>query len=710
MLDPIVDDFVNEVKDVILNSPQIPYTSNLTGSWISEKEVKDPSYWGKHANHTARFSDALEKAWLLNNCILLEVGPSNTLSVLAMQHPQRMKSENPTTIASLRADYDSQSDLNFILNSIGKLWLNGVNVNCEKLYENYKPKRIPLPTYPFEREYYWVDDLYSRRENISYQQKLPQEKRKEFKDWFYKPSWKKSVKTAETNLNTDYVTNTNWLIFSSGSELEKKLIEKLNKLSCVKVIVKNGSGFSYNSIDTIELNPQSETEYNKLFYDLSKQGFHPDIILHFWNYDAPNKLLSSEEELKSSLYRGIYSLLFIVKSLQASGNNQKTRIGIITKNLHAVLGNENLASPDTSMILGPSRVVNKEIENVLCKCIDFSSHENNTEEQIALLLNKSIWMDGHEIIAFRENYSWSQSLEQINITEHKNYDEIKLDKIKPGGVYLITGGTGGLGLTFAEYFAQSEKIKLILIKKSDFPLREKWTKENGPKDKTTEIINQISQIEKQGSIVEVHVCDISNESELKALINQVNKKYWKIDGIIHAAGIIDDALLLTKTPESIKRVLSAKVYGTRNLANTLNLIDLDFFILFSSINSYIAPVGQIDYSAANNYLDAFANLYKSLGANIVSINWPGWREKGILAELKVRDGLKKWKEKTLDEAISSEDGLKAFILALKSGLSQVVINPIPLFPINNEIYNSKSIEFNSPDPKSRLMKKPQTES
>ena len=116
MLDPIFDEFVNEVKQIKLNPPQIPYTSNLTGNWISENEATNPVYWAKHATNTARFSDALEKAWQINNCILLEVGPGNTLGVLAMQHPESRKVENPLTISSLRPGYDNQPDLNYLLN------------------------------------------------------------------------------------------------------------------------------------------------------------------------------------------------------------------------------------------------------------------------------------------------------------------------------------------------------------------------------------------------------------------------------------------------------------------------------------------------------------------------------------------------------------------------------------------------------------------
>jgi acyl transferase domain-containing protein len=87
MLDPIVKAFEVEVSKVQLNEPRIPYISNVSGTWITGSEATNPAYWAMHANHTARFSDALHELWQFENPVLVEVGPGRTLGVLAMQHP-----------------------------------------------------------------------------------------------------------------------------------------------------------------------------------------------------------------------------------------------------------------------------------------------------------------------------------------------------------------------------------------------------------------------------------------------------------------------------------------------------------------------------------------------------------------------------------------------------------------------------------------------
>src|SRR5262245_43964656 len=124
MLDPIVKAFQAEVSKIRLNAPSIPYISNVTGAWITRDEATNPGYWAMHANHTARFSNALHHMWQLNDPILLDAGPGRTLGVLAMQHPDRQNARHPVAVSSIRHHYEHQSDVEFLWHSIGRLWLS----------------------------------------------------------------------------------------------------------------------------------------------------------------------------------------------------------------------------------------------------------------------------------------------------------------------------------------------------------------------------------------------------------------------------------------------------------------------------------------------------------------------------------------------------------------------------------------------------------
>jgi thioesterase domain-containing protein/malonyl CoA-acyl carrier protein transacylase/acyl carrier protein len=163
MLDPILDSFAREVKQVRLNAPRIPFISNVTGTWITEEQALNPFYWVDHAHRTARFSDALEQMWKLSGCLPLEVGPGRTLGVLAMQHPARVAAVNPVTLSSLRHDYENQPDADFILNSVGRLWLAGTEINWEKLDSQPGRRKISLPTCLFERQRDWIEPHTDRK-------------------------------------------------------------------------------------------------------------------------------------------------------------------------------------------------------------------------------------------------------------------------------------------------------------------------------------------------------------------------------------------------------------------------------------------------------------------------------------------------------------------------------------------------------------------
>lgn len=157
MMDPILDEFAGEVKRARRNPPQIPFISNVTGTWITSDEATAPDYWVRHLRHTVRFSDGVRELIKEPNRVFLEVGPGNTLSSLAKRHLS--ESEHRTVLSSIRHPNEQESDVAFILNALGQLWLTGVEVDWSGFYARERRQRVPLPTYPFERRRYWVNPV-----------------------------------------------------------------------------------------------------------------------------------------------------------------------------------------------------------------------------------------------------------------------------------------------------------------------------------------------------------------------------------------------------------------------------------------------------------------------------------------------------------------------------------------------------------------------
>jgi acyl transferase domain-containing protein len=155
MMEPILDGFVEQVKKITLNAPEITYISNVTGTWITAAEATDPYYWYRHLRGTVQFANGLHELLKQSDQILLEVGPGSTLTKLTKQHPS--KTSEHTILSSLPHVQDKQSDFAFLLNTLGQLWLAGIQIDWDKFYTHNLQQRIPLPTYPFERQRHWIE-------------------------------------------------------------------------------------------------------------------------------------------------------------------------------------------------------------------------------------------------------------------------------------------------------------------------------------------------------------------------------------------------------------------------------------------------------------------------------------------------------------------------------------------------------------------------
>lgn len=159
MMSPILEEFKQCFQKIKLNPPRIPFISNVTGNWITDSQATNPNYWSQHLRETVKFSDGINQLLNQFEAIFLEVGPGPTLSTLTKQNLDINAKQNVLT--SLPHVQEQKSDVNFLLETLGKLWLFGVNIDWSGFYTHEQRHRLPLPTYPFERERYWIDPKFS---------------------------------------------------------------------------------------------------------------------------------------------------------------------------------------------------------------------------------------------------------------------------------------------------------------------------------------------------------------------------------------------------------------------------------------------------------------------------------------------------------------------------------------------------------------------
>ena len=229
MMQPIAERFRERLRKVDFKPPQIPYLSNVTGTWITAAQATDPEYWVRHLCQPVRFAEGLGEL-LGSERILLEVGPGQALSTSTRQHPAA--AERHVVLSSLRDSRDRQSDEAMLLATLGRLWLVGAPVDWYALSRHAESRRIPLPTYPFERRRYWLE-AQTVGAAPAFRTKNP-----DISDWFYVPTWKLTPPPSRPENLAERPER--WLLLGDAAGLGSRLAQELEQQGQEVVLVRAG--------------------------------------------------------------------------------------------------------------------------------------------------------------------------------------------------------------------------------------------------------------------------------------------------------------------------------------------------------------------------------------------------------------------------------------------------------------------------------------
>jgi len=471
---------------------------------------------------------------------------------------------------------------------------------------------------------------------------------------------------------------------------EDPALAKFDELRLESGFVCFGEQFVHRADGSFELNPGSLDDYLKLFRELEGRAEGSINIVHLGSVKRDDKE-TAYSPCPSNQNFGFYSLLRIAQAIGERNVSVPIKIGIISNRIHQVTGEERL-DPEMATVLGPCGVIPKEFPNVKCFNVDLPDNqaiENLPDEMVAAILSEFAGPHQSQVIAYRGRYRWERRYEQVKLPKvvlsGTPNERTEIRRLRRGGVYLITGGTGGIGLAMAKYLARVCQPTLVLTKRTAFPEKSKWKELLNSKEAPEAVITTIRElleIERLGAEVEVFVAEASDQEQMRGVVNETFKRFHAINGVIHAAGSIRPRLIKTMTKEMADSVLSPKVHGTMVLFDLLRGANLDFMVLFSSMSSVIGPYAHADYSAANCFLDAFANYSNSLAKfHTLAINWPVWKEVGVgaripyFAELEALLGVEDLQDEMLKRAILTNDGLEAFTRALDSDLPRIIVSP-----------------------------------
>jgi amino acid adenylation domain-containing protein len=618
MMDPILDEFRQAVAELKPKAPVSPYISNVSGTWITVQEAADPSYWVKHLRGTVRFEKGLRKLLEEKGAVFLEVGPGRTLSTFVRQHEDK---RNDHLGASLvRHPRENMSDTYFLMSRIGRLWLEGKRILWQGFYTGEQRHRIPLPTYPFQRQRFWLEGNPAALV-IKENEEVDSGKRLDLDDWFFVPAWQTSVLPAVRpgRVKPRIPVSEHplqWLILRHENDsLADALVEGFTGLKQSVAAVQPGTDFSNPGPGLYHINPGEEEHYRALFKEFREKGGLPERIIHMWN-------LENNHANGFSPDYSFYSLLHLARAVTGQDPDHEVRITLLTQRAQAVNG-DDVMNPLLATALGALKVIPLEFPNIDCRAIDIDT--GHPEAEAVMVMNQLLKKGGRDSeVAFRDNQRWVKAYEPYPLDPPGE----AAPRLKQFGAYLVTGGLGGIGLALARFLAQTLNARLVLTGRRSLPPREEWP--NHPSD---DRVRGVMEMEEAGAEVLVLSADVADGAQMQNVIRLAKERFGKIDGVIHSAGVADGGLIQVRTKEMSQRVFDSKIQGTLVLDDVLKDEALDFFLLCSSVSSVAGTVGQVAYSAANAFMDHFA-YYKTArdGVFTVSVNWDAWREVGMAVE------------------------------------------------------------------------------
>ena len=624
LLDGVLDRFRARVSAIALQPPTIAFVSNLTGTWVEPQTLTDPEYWVRHLRNPVRFADGLNRVFAMPDSVLLEVGPGQGLSALARQNSS---GQARTIVPSTGKAQGDQGDLAVMLLSAGALWTRGALPDWNAMRGALLPRRISLPTYAFDHQRHWVEPgrVLHGAQPATQPIELavaagPMLKRLSgYDEWFSVPQWQ--AQTLPPANGGGMQGGQTWLLFGNRSQLTSGIIDRIGDVGASVVVVRRGEAFAKLTDGSFTVTPDDPQHYASLFDSLAQSELLPDRILHLWSLDTHQGLPGSEISGQALAFD---SLVQTARAIQLLDYAQPISLTVVTAGSQSVAG-EAIPHPERALALGPCRVIPREMPALRTRLIDFSSVDVSSDFVLQSILDECDAAPDTDLVAYRDRQRWASHLVAASSVPGAALPS----RIRQGGVYLISGGLGDIAIELAGFLASSKQARLALVSRRTLPPKSTWRQlaASGEGSAEARVIRRLLACEDSGGEVLALTADVSDPAAMARVVADCRAHFGVINGVFHAAGTLDDGPIATKTLESVRRVLGPKAVGAQVLHGLLPPGDLDFFAVFSSTSVYLGAAGQVDYVAANAFIDALA-ASRSDG---LSIHWGIWGDSGMAA-------------------------------------------------------------------------------
>ncbi|HKV10535.1 MAG TPA: type I polyketide synthase, partial [Thermoanaerobaculia bacterium] len=420
-MEPVAQDLRELLRGIRLAPPQIPWVSNVTGTWITPEQATDPGYWVEHLLGTVRFADGVAELWRELGRVLLEMGPGQALASLAAQQGG---SAEQLALASLPHEMDRRPAQQVLLGTLGQLWLAGAEIDWEGFRGGERRRRVPLPGTPFERKRFWIDP---RPAAASLAAPAPVAGRlPDMADWFHAPLWKPAVRPAQGGTEE----TGRWLLLADTLGIGDGLAARLRATG--------------HEVETVAAGDPEALE--RAF------AKSPSRIVHLWTLQGNSR---------AARETGFHGLLALARALGSGSPEGPVTLDVVTDGLFRVDRRDRL-DPAKALLLGPVRVIPQEYPRLRCRAIDIDL-EDRRDDLIAQLSTELQGGGAEPRVAWRGRQRWVPGWEPVRLEGGGP------SPFRERGAYLITGGTGGIGLEIAAHFANTASARLVLTSRRGLP-------------------------------------------------------------------------------------------------------------------------------------------------------------------------------------------------------------------------------------------------
>ncbi|MFD1989557.1 SDR family NAD(P)-dependent oxidoreductase [Paenibacillus nicotianae] len=550
-------------------------------------------------------------------------------------------------------------------NEIIKLYVKGAKVEWKYLYDLSYTK-LNLPTYPYEKNHAWypipvndkkVVELTKPNEDIQ-------------PSFFHGKRW-----IFQKEMQLKFPSKDEAIVIIQGDALGQERLVKTIRDRGVRVInvLIAEENFKKVDKDTYYITPTVD-DFKKLFVDLEHVQINK--VVHMGacrDYEV-----SDSQELYQELEYGFFNIIDLVKGFIKARLDQNIQLVVISCNAYSISGEEKHILPYNATALSVGRVIEQEFQNIHCRSIDTDTDSTVNDIIEQLFADHNMYMVG-----LRKGKSYIEEFDEISLIPETN------NRIKDAGTYIITGGTSGIGIQNAKLFSNKANCNLILVSRKGFPDESEWEQYKLKEEYANEI-KEFEEIKRNGSVLEFVQCDISNTQDVETMLEYSRKKYGKINGIVHCAGVIKPGFILKKEKESYLSVFAPKIMGTWNLEKLTKQDELDFIILHSSNVTDAGEPGQSCYMAANSFLDSYTDLLNAQGRRTYTVNWVAWKETGMAYKHNTNVD-------TTTKAITNKEALHGLNQLINSNPQRLVIGQfneeIDIIPLTKNSRNAIAASF-----------------